>query len=64
MKNFLLAFLVSATGVPALAQTPVPGAGTRRDINNLTVEGIPALPADLLVRVEQYQNVRSAAVAD
>lgn len=64
MKNFLLAFLVSATGVPALAQTPVQGAGTRRDINNLTVEGIPALPADLLARVEQYQNVRSAAVAD
>ena len=28
------------------------------------MENIPALPADLLARVAQYQNVRSAAVAD
>jgi dipeptidyl aminopeptidase/acylaminoacyl peptidase len=44
-----------------LAQIP---DAARRDIGNLTVENIPVLPADLLARVEQYQNVRSAAVAD
>ena len=55
---------MAATGLPALAQTPTPEAAARRDIGNLTVENIPALPADLLARVDQYQNVRSTAVAD
>jgi len=58
MRKILLLTLL-ATGT-AHAQTDP----ARRDIGNLTVESIPALPADLLARVDQYQNVRSAAVAD
>ena len=62
-KLFLAATLVLTAGT-ASAQTPTPDAGARRDVGNLTVENIPALPADLLARVAQYQNVRSTAVAD
>jgi len=36
----------------------------RKEIGNLVVENIPALPADLLDRVDQYQNVRGASFAD
>jgi dipeptidyl aminopeptidase/acylaminoacyl peptidase len=63
MKTFLLTILVAVTGLPMLAQTPT-DASARRDIGNLTVENIPALPADLLTRIDRYQDVRSAAVAD
>ncbi|MFD1468893.1 S9 family peptidase [Hymenobacter caeli] len=60
MKNLLLAaLLLTAAGAPR-AQT----APARRDVGNLTIEGIPALPPDLLARVDQYQNVRGASVAD
>ncbi|ALW86676.1 hypothetical protein AUC43_17270 [Hymenobacter sedentarius] len=63
MKNFLFTILMAVTGVPTLAQTPT-DASARRDIGNLTVENILALPAALLARVDQYQNVGSASVAD
>ena len=64
MRKLLLAILLLTAGT-ASAQTPTGAdASARRDIGNLTVENIPALPADLLARVDQYQNVRSAAVAD
>ncbi len=60
MKNLLLAaLLLTAAGAPR-AQT----APARRDVGNLTIEGIPALSPDLLARVDQYQNVRGAIVAD
>ncbi|MBD2714942.1 prolyl oligopeptidase family serine peptidase [Microvirga sp. STR05] len=35
-----------------------------QEIGNLVVRNIPALPADLMERVDQYQNVRGATVAD
>lgn len=66
MKNTLqtvgLCLLTSLT----LAQNGVPTAapGARKEIGNLIVENIPALPADLLERVDQYQNVRGASFAD
>ena len=71
MKNLLLAGLLVATG-PALGQAPtqaptqapVQAPAARRDVGNLTVENVPELPADLLARVAQYQNVRGATVAD
>lgn len=37
---------------------------TRKEIGNLVVENVPALPAELMERVDQYQNVRGASVAD
>jgi dipeptidyl aminopeptidase/acylaminoacyl peptidase len=61
MRIFLLAALLAAAGITT---SPAQTDPNRRDIGNLTVENIPALPADLLARVEQYQNVLSAAVAD
>ncbi|WP_375418339.1 alpha/beta fold hydrolase [uncultured Hymenobacter sp.] len=60
MRKLLLFALLAAAGAQAQTPTPAP----RRDIGNLTVENIPALPADLLARVDQYQNVRGASVAD
>ena len=45
-----------------LAQTTTPDS--RKEIGNLVVDNIPALPTDLLERVEQYQNVRAATFAD
>ena len=53
--------LCLVTGL-TLAQNATPD--TRKEVGNLVVENIPALPADLLERVEQYQNVRGASLAD
>ena len=62
MKNLLLILLAAAPYGAAQAQTAADAS--RRDIGNLTVENVPALPADLMARVVQYQNVRAASVAD
>ncbi len=43
---------------------PARAQDTRKEIGNLVVENIPVLPADLLERVDQYQNVRGASFAD
>ncbi|MDF7810468.1 prolyl oligopeptidase family serine peptidase [Hymenobacter sp. YC55] len=59
MKKHLLSIgLLAALSAPAWAQD------NRKEIGNLVVDGIPALPADLLERVDQYQNVRGASFAD
>ena len=63
MKNYLLALgVLAAASWPggAVAQT----LPTSQEIGNLVVSNIPALPADLMARVDQYQNVRTASVAD
>ncbi len=60
-KYLLIAALLAATGTtPARAQAPTGS----QEIGNLVVSSIPPLPADLMERVEQYQNVRGATVAD
>jgi len=60
MQKILLASLLTLAGLTTQAQT----SAARRDIGNLTVENIPALPAELLSRLDQYNNLRSASVAD
>ena len=47
-----------------IGNSPTHAQETRREIGNLVVENVPVLPAELLERVEQYQNVRGATVAD
>lgn len=54
----LTGLTLGQTAAPANAQE------ARKEIGNLVVENIPALPADLLERVDQYQNVRGAQFAD
>ena len=63
MKALLLAVGLTLPGAAIAQTTPAP-TPARRDIGNLTVENVPALPADVLARVEQYQNARGASVAD
>ena len=61
MKMYLLAIgLLATAGAAVRAQAP---AGSQ-EIGNLVVSNLPALPADLMERVDQYQNVRAASVAD
>ena len=60
MHKIILASLLTFAGLASVAQ---PGAA-RRDIGNLTVANIPAIPDELLARLDQYNNMRSASVAD
>ncbi|MGB3852267.1 MAG: hypothetical protein WA958_20050, partial [Tunicatimonas sp.] len=53
-KLLLLPFLLSVT--VAVAQ--------QREQGNLVIENIPEIPDSLAQRLSQYQNVRSASVAD
>ncbi|MBC7446445.1 MAG: S9 family peptidase, partial [Hymenobacteraceae bacterium] len=59
---FLLTIGLAAIIDPSLARAQTPAIS--QEIGNLVVSGVPALPADLMARVDQYQNVRAAAVAD
>ena len=54
----LLAIIVLLLSV-AIAYSEV----QRKEIGNLVIENIPEIPASLQERLEQYQNVRSAALA-
>ena len=55
--------LLSITLLAVFAQ-PIRAQEARKEIGNLVVENIPGLPASLMERVEQYQNVRGASLAD
>ncbi|MBP3983725.1 S9 family peptidase [Pseudoxanthomonas helianthi] len=59
----LLALALVAT--PALAQTgEAASSGVKREVvGNRTSENIPAIPAELIERLNRYQNTRGAAVA-
>ncbi|HEX8425718.1 S9 family peptidase [Hymenobacter sp.] len=59
MKKYLLSI-----GLLAALSAPIKAQDNRKEIGNLVVDGIPALPADMLERVDQYQNVRGAGFAD
>ena len=54
--TFLVLFLTASFCLNA--QTP------RKPIGNLLVENIPEIPANLMERWEQYQNIRAASFAD
>ena len=61
----LVAVVASVCLVPGV--TPAadgPASGERREIGSLVMEGVPEFPADLLERMQPYQNTRSAAVLD
>ena len=61
-----LTFLASTLSITLLAvfAQPIRAQEARKEIGNLVVENIPGLPASLMERVEQYQNVRGAGLAD
>lgn len=59
--RLLAALLGAACALPALAQqAPVV---QREDVGNRISENIPAIPAELLDRLNRYQNTRGASVA-
>lgn len=57
LKTFILLFCLSLS--VSFAQEV-----KRTEIGNLVIENIPEIPQNLKERLEQYQNVRSAAFAD
>ncbi|WP_219339735.1 S9 family peptidase [Luteimonas salinisoli] len=57
----MLPALLLLAGVPAAAQE---GAQVeRRHVGNRVTESVPEIPADLLARLNRYQNTRGASVA-
>lgn len=52
---FLFYFLVSTLLVTAQV---------RREVGNLVLEDVPEVPQEIIDRLEQYQNTRSASIAD
>ena len=51
--------LALACSLPALAQT---GAVERKQVGNRVTENVPEIPADLVERLNRYQNTRGAGV--
>ena len=54
------ALLTIACALPALAQSPAPVQ--REEVGNRISENIPAIPAELIERLNRYQNTRGAGV--
>ena len=55
------ALLTVACALPTLAQSPAPVQ--REEVGNRISENIPAIPAELIERLNRYQNTRGAGVA-
>lgn len=55
------ALLTVACALPSLAQTPAPVQ--REEVGNRISENIPPIPAELIERLNRYQNTRGAGVA-
>ena len=55
------ALLTVACALPTLAQTPAPVQ--REEVGNRISENIPPIPAELIERLNRYQNTRGAGVA-
>ncbi len=60
LRPALLAILALTCAAPAFAQQP---AVERRVIGNRVSENVPEVPAELVERLNRYQNTRGAAVA-
>ncbi len=56
----LFAALALACALPAAAQTQ---AVKREEVGNRITENVPAIPTELIERLNRYQNVRGASVA-
>ena len=52
--------LALASVAPAFAQT---AAVERKEVGNRITENVPAIPAELIDRLNRYQNTRGASVA-
>jgi hypothetical protein len=59
-KHFLFPLL---TGVLMLAAVCT-SAQEQRQIGNLVLEDVPEVPQEIIDRIQQYQNTRSASLAD
>lgn len=59
-RPVLLAVLAMACALPAAAQTQ---AAKREEVGNRITENVPAIPAELIERLNRYQNTRGAGVA-
>jgi len=65
-RNTLIAALFGfLSTLPAWAQTPAVGASAvkRDEVGNRISENIPAIPPELIERLNRYQNTRGAGVA-
>lgn len=58
MKRFVWAILVLMA--PLVLATETPAQVERVEKGNLVIEGIPAIPAEIVERLNPYQNTRSA----
>ena len=58
MRKVLLLSCVAALSVALV--TPVFSQVERREVGNLVLEGIPDIPPQVVERMLQYQNTRSA----
>lgn len=59
----LFAVVVAATPMALLAADGVAGAVAREEVGNRISENIPAIPSELIDRLNRYQNTRGASVA-
>ncbi len=59
-RSMLLAALAVACALPAVAQAQ---AVKREETGNRITENVPAIPAELIERLNRYQNTRGASVA-
>ena len=63
MKNPMLLCLLAAGLVGCSSAPPQPGGERASDyhqLGNLLIDGVPVIPAELVQRLQQYQNTRSA----
>jgi dipeptidyl aminopeptidase/acylaminoacyl peptidase len=64
LRLLLATAALVATLQPAAAQvSPAPAVATRQ-VGTATLEGVPAIPADISAAVQRYQNSRSAVFQD
>ncbi len=63
LHSLKLGLRVAALAALPLALSPLALAAERLEVGNRVTEGVPELPADLIERLERYQNTRPANFA-
>ena len=63
VRLFILLLLWSLPCRDLLSQEPST-SNQRREVGNLVIDGIPEIPLEIIERMNQYQNVRSAGFVD
>lgn len=64
MNNNVLLKVIFACFIAANIAHTCCAQGTKREVGNLVMEGIPEIPADIREKMNQYQNTRSASFSD